>query len=137
MSIFGGNGTVKVGPETIAEGSVGFTLLPYPNNSKEKSWGVLQGDPYLRAAFGTILAGTRIRSDGSTSLSPLSIAMHPTQNFGNTGCFVTGNYKGKLGVEWFTDFTSYLRNNLGLPYGYTLYGQVQQKPPIVVGVTWR
>jgi len=130
ISIYNGHGTVKVGPETIALGAVGFTLLKRPNDN----YGLSQGDPYLRAAFGTIIAGTAIRPDGSTSLSNLSLAMHPTQNFGNTGCFVTGNYGGKTGVEWFTDFTSYLRNDLRLPFGYTLYGQVSPKinPPIMI-----
>jgi hypothetical protein len=134
-SIYGGSGTVKVGPETLVVGAVGFNLMQYPDNSKKGSWGISQGDPYLRASFGSIVAGTQLRTDGSTSLSSLSIAMHPTQNFGNTGCIVTGNYGGRTGVEWFTDFTSYLRNDLRLPYGYTMYGQIQQKynPYIRVG----
>jgi hypothetical protein len=133
--VYNGHGIVNVGPETLMKGDIGFVLLQYPDNSKIDLWGIAKDDPYLRAIMGTIMAGTRVKPDGSTNLSNASIAMHPTINFGNTGCPVTGNWNGQTGVTLFTNFTSYLTNNLNLPYGYVLYGKLieQNNPYIKVG----
>ncbi len=45
---------------------------------------------------------------------------HPARYYGNTGCGVTSK-------ENFTNYTSYLTDTLGLPYGYVLFGTIQQK----------
>ncbi|HOV39539.1 MAG TPA: hypothetical protein PLG79_12495, partial [Spirochaetales bacterium] len=125
-SIYGDSGTVKVGPETISEGAVTYKIVQI--NYNEGTLMLKAGDTYLQAVEGTLIApGYHIGSDGNAGYANGAHLQHPTRYFGNMGCLVTGNYSGTSGLDQFTAYTSYLRNTLKLPYGYVLYGQIEQK----------
>jgi hypothetical protein len=125
-SIYGDNGTVKVGPETIAEGAVAYKLLQ--RTITNETLMLKAGDTYLQAVEGNLIApGYHMGSDGNAGYANGAHLQHPTSCFGNMGCLVTGNYGSTSGLDQFNAYTSYLRNTLKLPYGYVLYGQLEQK----------
>jgi hypothetical protein len=126
-TIYGGQIESMVGPETVREGDIAWTI-----DTRKSSWkdvGLDKGDTFLKYSSGQILAGKEINPEGYAGYNDDGgrILIHPTAYFTNQGCNVTGNRTGYTGQELYTDFTNYLTEDLGLNIGYTLLGNLRQK----------
>ena len=116
-----GTGSVSVGPETIAEGSVAYKLMKWSGFGKNKLQ-LNYGDTYLQAVSGNLLAsGYSIGDDGLAHYNDGRHLIHPANNYANSGCGVTND------KDHFSDYTSYLTGTLGLETGTVLFGDIYQK----------
>jgi hypothetical protein len=126
-TIYGGQLEFKVGPETVREGDIAWTI-----DTRRSSWtdvGLDKGDTFLKYSYGQIFAGNEINPEGYAGYNDNGgrILIHPTQYFTSQGCNVTGNGGEYTGLGLYTDFTEYLTEDLGLNIGYTLLGDLHQK----------
>ncbi|MGI5077825.1 hypothetical protein [Treponema maltophilum] len=122
--LYGGKRTIKVGPETIAEGAVAYKIVKSHNDNLKTQY-IYEGDIYLQAVMGNLLAkGYRIGADGNAGYAEGRHLGHPTKNYGNTGCGVTG---GDNNMTNFYSYTNFLTKTLGLPVGTVLFGKIYQK----------
>ena len=116
--LYDGKRTIKVGPETIAEGAVAYKIL----KMAEPRFGLKAGDIYLQAVMGNLLVkGYRIGADGNAGYAEGRHLLHPTKKYGNMGCGVTGS------VDAFHAYTDFLTKTLGLPAETVIFGKIYQK----------
>jgi hypothetical protein len=120
--------TVKVGPETIAPGDVSYRLAWRENTSIELQ--LNKGDPFFIAVDGNIMGKDEygknysIYSDGTTALSDLRLLQHPTNNFTNEGCLVTGNIFKTNGKQNWDEYMDFITQTAKVPYNYVMKGKV-------------
>ncbi|MGI5174629.1 hypothetical protein H0R92_13645 [Treponema sp. OMZ 840] len=122
--LYGGKRTIRVGPETIAEGAVAYKIVKSHNDNLKTQY-IYEGDIYLQAVMGNLIAkGYRVGADGNAGYAEGRHLGHPTENYGNTGCGVTG---GDNNMTNFYSYTNFLTKTLGLPVGTVLFGKIYQK----------